>query len=368
MTKPRVALIVGAGFSREADLPSTDRVTEKFLERPSRSQLPEAVDTAITSSLRRFWEVVFGFSGGKRPSLDDHFTVIDLAANSGHHLGSYYSPKRLRAIRRLSIHRVFQILDSSYQASDRIKRFLDALQRRTKLAIICLNWDVVIEKHLYGAGSPYDYVVEVEPLDQGSALHKGVRLLKLHGSANWVYCDSCRRLFAGPPDEGKTALHRSAYLEADDFKALECEPDVVAAVETLTSGERSCPRCTNRFAARLATFSYRKAFSIHQFQTIWERAHATLRDADHWLFIGYSMPHADFEFRHLLKAAQLGRRRASAWSATTVLMGDADGAPDRYRQFFGLSFDDRIRTCGFAHWADSHLDNWLTSIRGVGGH
>jgi hypothetical protein len=43
--------------------------------------------------------------------VEDHFTQIDLAANSGHYLGHDYNPKRLRALRRFTIHRMFKLLD-----------------------------------------------------------------------------------------------------------------------------------------------------------------------------------------------------------------------------------------------------------------
>ena len=140
MPKPKVTLILGAGFSCEASLPTTPELSNQFLAVPENGTLPHAVEGEISKHLGKFWEKVFGYSGENRPSLEDHFTVIDLAANTGHHLGPFYSPRKLRAIRRFSIHRVFQILDSKYRASETITSLLTILSQATDLTIISTNW------------------------------------------------------------------------------------------------------------------------------------------------------------------------------------------------------------------------------------
>jgi hypothetical protein len=68
-----------------------------------------------------------------KPALEYHFTAIDLAANSGHHLGTDYSPRKLRAIRRFSIHRAFKILDMRYRSSEPIRTILARLNETTEL-------------------------------------------------------------------------------------------------------------------------------------------------------------------------------------------------------------------------------------------
>jgi hypothetical protein len=107
---------------------------------------------------------------------------------------------------------------------------------------------------------------------------------------------------------------------------------------------------------RVATFSYRKAFSINQFQTIWDHAYKVLRNSDTWLFVGYSMPEADFEFRHLLKSAQLARKNLSGWSCKVVLKDD-DVAERRYRSFFGIKLN-QICQKGLTGWVNGCLDSF----------
>jgi hypothetical protein len=43
------------------------------------------------------------------------------------------------------------------------------------------------------------------------------------------------------------------------------------------------------------------------FERSWLSAERLLRQAKKWVFIGYSLPAADYEFKHLLKRVQLSR-------------------------------------------------------------
>jgi hypothetical protein len=105
-------MITGAGFSAESGVPLTSEIGRLFLTAPLGSSTPPVVQSWITEQLRRYWKATFGFAGREpTPSFEDHFTLLDLAANAGHHLGRGYSPAALRTIRRLSIHRVFETLD-----------------------------------------------------------------------------------------------------------------------------------------------------------------------------------------------------------------------------------------------------------------
>jgi len=351
-SKESVAIILGSGFSCESGLPPTRGMAEQFL---TGGDAP--LDRAISTILGIFWKDVFGYKSGEDdlPSLEDHFTMLDLAANSGHHLGLKYPPKKLRALRRMSIHRVFQILDKEYDESAHAKRFLEKCVGDFNTSIITLNWDIVVEALL--ADRMVDYGIDVEwILGYTSVPRKGdpIPLFKVHGSANWTYCDACRTIHA--KFDEKSALHSNAFLEVGDFGLFELGESVENDIrEELAGadGSRTCRVCGNQLAGRLATFSYTKAFSIHQFQTIWERAYAALRSADRWIFVGYSMPQADYEFKHMLKSAQLGRERQDSPAIKVVLKGD-EGAEGQYKRFFGVERVEIFQE-GLAAWVDSGM-------------
>ena len=236
-------MVVGAGFSRPAGLPMTSELSAYFLKLGETFPTPLDVQEAISEELYRFWETVFGFDGSSshRPSFEDHFTALDLAANAGHNLG-YYSPGQLRALRRLSIHRVFDTLDAEYHDSPVLRSVLSALARSERSSLISTNWDVVAENHLLAAAESYDYCVpgtwSGEP-DQGG----GLPLIKLHGSANWHYCDVCRTVDFGI--QGKEALLSRTFLQGRDFAALG-RPGLRDQVDALGMGGKPCHTCHHR--------------------------------------------------------------------------------------------------------------------------
>lgn len=334
--KSKIALILGSGFSKNANLPTTTELTEQFLQTPDFTFSNKWLEKEINRILREFWEDAFGYeyregsTGDYMPTMENHFTTLDLAANSGHHLGSKYNPKKLRAIRRMSIHRIFTILNKLVEVPKGVSVFLNSLINDTDLSIITLNWDIVPEKRFDDAGETFNYGIDVFNSENISVGHGPTSLLKLHGSANWVYCDNCRRVFADFAE--KNSLLLEAFLEKDDFMLFGYEPN---DLHLRSSVNRSCPNCGSLLAGRVATFSYRKDFSIAQFQTIWSHAFEKLRRANHWLFIGYSLPEADYEFKHLLKSAQLGRERPQDWRAMFVYTGSAN-TESRYLNFFGM--------------------------------
>jgi hypothetical protein len=106
---------------------------------------------------------------------------------------------------------------------------------------------------------------------------------------------------------------------------------------------RTCPICGNMLSTHIATFSFRKSYRTFAYPWIWHNAQAALMESSRWVFVGYSLPDADFEFKHLLKTAELTflRRRLahSGFLDIVVVLKDDPSAEARYRAFFG----DRIR-------------------------
>jgi hypothetical protein len=146
------------------------------------------------------------------PHLEDVFTCVDLSANTGHHLGSGYSPSDLRAVRRALIVRIIRMLRHAYtNAKDRndekwrtLEEFFGRVRARD-CAFLCMNWDTVIDEGMYarrvknidyGCNAKlirFDDDDEIEFAEPNSGVP--IQILKVHGSANWLYCDACRDVF-----------------------------------------------------------------------------------------------------------------------------------------------------------------------------
>lgn len=348
-----MTLFLGSGFSVGFGLPTTKQLQERLLRVPGKAPDVLRREHFISTQLRRFWEDVFGWAPGHPvPSLEDHFTQIDLAANSGHHLGPAYPPKLLRALRRFTIHRVFKILDRAPKPAGPIDAFLRRLNEMFRLSIVTTNWDLMVERSF--ERSNIEFNLGVGQVDQygDPVKRRGPPLLKLHGSGNWAYCDCCRNWIMFGPGMGKVAVHLHLLLERDDF-LLFPQGEIIAEDLDLGLDLRECSRCGGRLSTRIATFSYRKDLSVRAFQAIWDEAHTALHTARRWLFIGYSLPEADIEIRSLLKTAQLAQKREP--TIDIVLKGDR-AAGKRYARFLGANVN--VFLDGLDAWIAQHLDDF----------
>jgi hypothetical protein len=205
-------------------------------------------------------------------------------------------------------------------------------------AFVSLNWDVSLEHRIteihprmgvsYGEG-----VTSADFPDTGNQicvrhdrLSRPLHIIKIHGSVNWLYCDNCREVFWFPPENSSRVA--SQLLRSDDRKRIQY---------STKAKQWRCHRCEEvSLGTRLATFSYRKALDYPMFQTSWRAAELLLRNAQRWVFIGYSLPPADYEFKYLLKRVQLSRKDPP--ELLLVAGGERNAAEktrQNYQEFFG---------------------------------
>lgn len=207
-----------------------------------------------------------------------------------------------------------------------------------------MNWDTVIERRLAStqAVSRVDYGCWAIPAtfeDTGlrvMSADRGLRsatVLKPHGSINWLYCDACTQLFYVEPRHAIRVAQ--VLLRRMDWSKVGRKHEPPRA--TGSKNPIVCPRCDSEaLGTRFATFSFRKALEFPMHQATWRRAEELLRTASTWVFIGYSLPAADYEFKHLLKRVQLSRRRPPIIVAVTA-GGSGSATGETYRRFFGTA-------------------------------
>ncbi|TAM79781.1 MAG: hypothetical protein EPN47_18485 [Acidobacteria bacterium] len=355
--KIEVAYILGAGFSRNAGLPLQSQFTDELLRARGLKRGPSKT---LVHFLCRFVREAFDHSEKAHaeywPALEDIFTCIDLSANTGHHLGFKYPPSLLRTTRRALIARIAKMLHSTYEKSRErrtvqwqlLVRFFKAINV-SRSAFINMNWDTVVEDQLtsiygdelrftYGGSAiPADFPTtsnDSEPIELRRPHGEVVRLVKMHGSVNWLYCDNCRRLFWFLPGEAMKVANQA--LTDAEWKII-CS--TIGTPETHRASNWTCCYCNGvRLGGRIATFSYRKALDFAMFQRAWSEAERSLRQAKTWVFIGYSLPAADYEFKYLLKRVELSRN-----PPPNYIMIAKDEPPQEtstyrnYQRFFGRS-------------------------------
>jgi SIR2-like domain len=233
------------------------------------------------------------------------------------------------------------------------------------VGFVATNWDTVVEDMLTEAHGirRFDYGCDAisaslrtanKEIKEKDASGAKVPVIKMHGSVNWLYCDNCRSLFWMQADQ--TYKVAGQLLSSEDWKRIE-------PASSHKDDHWHCGRCgANSLGTRFATFSYRKALDFPMFQKSWFSAERLLRDAKNWIFIGYSLPAADFEFKYLLKRVQLSRRNSPKFA---VVSGGptSDHAYQHYQHFFGrkIKKDENFFGDGLDKDALAHISGLLDS-------
>lgn len=324
----KTAYILGAGFSLNAGIPIQSNFLHALRGKSQKVASLSPIDRLSIDAIKTYSSNVFG----DNPELEDIFTCLDLSANTGHHLGKDYYPARLRSLRRVLISRIIKIVSSRYRQRPLLKQFMDSIDPPSS-AFISLNWDTVIERELirigHKEGDFYYGCDEVQYYGKAtkSANHKKINICKVHGSTNWLYCDNCRLLHVLPVEEEIEIPLQ--VLKKKDLQSLSKNDKYGALGEYKSSEKFKCRRCATILGTRMATFSYRKILDSPILAKSWFSAERLLSTAEQWVFIGYSLPAADFEFKYMLKRveqAAMNKKRI-----IVVTMNDADNL---YRRFF----------------------------------
>src|ERR1022692_1153992 len=147
-----VVLFLGAGFSVPSGYPCTSDLGRKLLETPADSR-DVRIEKFISITIAKFWEKVFAWRPGMtKPSLEDHFTQVDMAVKSGHSLGPDFDSTKLRAIGQVSIHRILSLLRKPKGLpDDAVYSLVRRLSQTFEVTIITTNWDTHVESILKDA-------------------------------------------------------------------------------------------------------------------------------------------------------------------------------------------------------------------------
>jgi NAD-dependent SIR2 family protein deacetylase len=330
-----IVFILGAGFSKCAGLPIQSEFTNLILS----NNFDGPLEKEITKNIETFLYDIFGYNKKSFPELEDIFTCIDLSASIGHHLSIKYTPKMLRALRRMLIYRIFSIIDYRYKTSIEINKLLNTFLNNNNCSFVVLNWDIVLEKHILDLGLQcnIDYSFDATDWDDSSNINDSeiIPIYKMHGSSNWVYCENCKNLYYSL--NYKLPLYKKVGLIKSDFRLFnesftDREFDAKLNIQTK---DRKCRKCSNMISTHIATFSYKKSFINPAYSYIWYEAEKALSEAKKWIFIGYSLPNADYEFKHLLKVAQLNMKHKRMKKNIDVIFKSNDNTKIRYNNFFG---------------------------------
>jgi hypothetical protein len=320
---PHTAVFLGAGASCMTGHPLTSQILPAVLESVEAGEFPELgkVLRASLPGLRASATGELGITG--LLSLIDYSIQNDLPLLPGQ------SSADLRLVRNQLEQAILRFIDpyEAYKREERsrIKELGDWFKSLRKssdaVSVLSTNYDMSADLALLDLFDSDDAVGEY--VDFGTAWREPIegyvyqrpqnpryRLLKLHGSANWLVCRQCQQLYVNT----ETAIAHIAFLLGPDHEDAQCH----------------CGH--SRLEALLVTPSYVRTFETTILASIWRAAIEALRTADHWYFIGYSLPPEDIAIRSLLIRARQAHRSKNGPDVTVVQRSRK--AEPGYRQLF----------------------------------
>lgn len=318
----KTVYILGAGFSINAGAPSQAALIEeiynlkKSYTKPSKSKVKDWINR-FDKFLKQTLYVTEGEK--KYYTLEDIFTPIDrsIAENNSFR---HHTPKELTELRdifnRLIILAVRSAIENSKKDQSSVEKFAKHIvalskerlknEKEDKVCVITTNWDIMLDNSTHNLmakevkpnglkfSGVVDYCCYISSLDKNDAsikpglyaIGKGrynVKILKLHGSLNWMQCPRCQRLYV------KYYKKWNGGYIFDKKYCRHCESNFGVESEE-----------ANLLSVNLIMPTFLKNLNNVQNKLIWQNAGIELSEASKVVFLGYSLPQADFEFKQLL--------------------------------------------------------------------
>jgi len=375
-------IILGAGATKACGGPLTEEILPAALNgemaddnRVTRVEDREELLDLASQFLRDCFNVpVDGRTIKKEycPSLPMVLSMLHRSATSGLPLGNWEGDRLVKAKRAIE-YAMFAVIEAALRripsGREYHRKLLQPLYRRgVEPSVVSLNYDVIVDNAMFALadrhqrGHPPDYRVDIRTNVYKQYRRRGVfgKLLKIHGSLNWLYCEKCKRLdlFASQGLKG-----RSSHSGLRTAKALNELYDSVPFDDAYSCRGTPCRKrgCKGFVTPILITPTYVKHYENPHVDRVWKEAERAMKQADRALIIGYSLPTDDVEVAMLFKRGldHLPRNRITI---VEYVHGDCDKDPgkraalhkhptgQRFRSLFGQGLD--WHTTGFQGWLE----------------
>jgi hypothetical protein len=318
--------ILGAGASRFAGFPLGADL-RPFLEAEEDSNCVQLMNDVQTC-----WPFVKRvhclLEKHRHPDLEMILTIANLAIASGGCVGSidlseFDIPEVKRAFARLVSSAFVGHAVKLHKPDAEIQRVMQIWGKLVKEGdtVITFNWDPLHEMALWAASDDKwhyssGYGFRPRNVEEGQVVPSKVKVLKLHGSANWG--------LRGRGDHGPPEVDYISHLFPEDGHLPE------------SSG-------SSDFGESLILPSYFKAPTEEPVLVeTWEQAVSALRSANEAVILGYSLPEADSPTRTLLSVALSGNeelKNSKLEKSIQVVAGPQHGsvsAYDRWDHLFSV--------------------------------
>jgi hypothetical protein len=272
-------------------------------------------DSRIVISSLNFIKDNFSTEGECYPSLESVFGYLDYFISRNESLGEKYNTLNLIEIRECLVKLIHHTLSKYNKSKGVYKKFWQMVEQAGKnVSIITLNYDTLLDEafdFLYPESAIIDYCTNLmnyenydgldgfnwwdnprEPVGVWEGIEKkAIKLIKLHGSLNWKYCNCCNQVYLTPWDI-------KIDLDSLGFKGrigASCDNPQEVIYDLV------CPIDNTGFNSLIVPPSHIKDLSHPTVNRLLDEAAIEIRKAKKIVFIGYSFPEADVHIKALFK-------------------------------------------------------------------
>jgi len=256
-----------------------------------KEKLTEKIENSIIDPLKnyfcKFWCINVESNNVNFPTFEDCLGMLDLAYYMGKSFIGF-NKEEIKKIRNALIFLIGYILhielDEKERETNYHKKLVENLRDNDVLketAFISLNYDLIIDNALMKYKA-VDYGIDFKNKKRPKS--GGIKLLKIHGSLNWLYCPKCHSVKITP--KIKSAFRLLALNIALNFGLV-------------------CRSCNTPLETIIIPPTFYKDFSNKFIKKVFLEAYKVLTEAEKIFICGYSLPDADTHFRYLLKIVEL---------------------------------------------------------------
>lgn len=248
------------------------------------------------------------------PNIEDVLSLIDYSIQNKETLYNKFLYEEIIEIRNNLVYLIGKVIKDTIEhdgnikldlSDDFIKKMKQLMALENNVSIISTNYDIILDNSLirvcesckYGFllrhnihwnhnpeeklkkvnGQPsYNYNYQGKRVT--GSINKGtIDLLKIHGSLNWFYCPKCNEIDITILRKGTTDL------AADQSRYICANRD-----------------CTSNYEPLIVTPTMLKVYDNDYIHQLWKESEQKIADSDELVFIGYSLPEADYHLRSMI--------------------------------------------------------------------
>ena len=302
----KICIFLGAGASAAENLPIQNEIFSRYFK----YNLPKHPDSEMNKKLVDFFKEIFNIDvlddnidKVNFPTFEEVLGILDMAdqrMEAFKNFGTDTYNNKNTSINLLRQYLILLTANSINNASKESNKYHELLlknliksNRLLDTTFISVNYDIHIDNtisKLYDKKKMpimLDYGVDFTNFNYKESTWKRpkgdtVKLYKIHGSLNWLYCPICSSLTLTPYEGGV-------------MRILNNQKDA------------TCLNCREYTVPIIVPPTYFKNMSNVFLSTVWNKSERALRESDLLIFCGYSFPEADMHIKYLLKRVQTSR-------------------------------------------------------------